>query len=177
MNLEDYLPNIVKEVREFAALMATENTETTDLHSAIQSVFNDQFATTLTENGCKRWESIMSIKPLDTDTIDIRRYRILARLNEQLPYTERNLEQRLADLCGEDGYEIALDKPNYKLKVRIALDVKKKYDEVEKMLDRTTPCNLVLDISLLYNKWNMVSEKTWGAATNITWKQIREEVV
>lgn len=177
MSIEKYIPEILKDVREFACMVASEDHEIVAARSAVTNVFNDQFASTLTTNGCKRWESILKIKPMDTDSVDIRRFRILARLNEQLPYTFRNLEHRIEYLCGENGYRIKLDKQNYVLIVKIALNVKKKYDEVVSILERTTPCNLILDVSLLYNTHSKLKTFTYNNLNNYKQIEIREEVL
>lgn len=176
-NLISYVPGVLQEVREFKAITTAENPEIDSLDLAIDKTLNNQFIGTLDSYGCARWEKILGIKSLDTDTLQERNFRILARVNEQLPYTYRSLEERLADLCGEDGYSIVIDKENFILKIRIALSAKKNFAAVAELLDRITPCNLILNVSLLYNTWDMVSGMTWEEAGRRTWNQLREEAI
>ncbi|QNK86283.1 hypothetical protein H7992_13500 [Sporosarcina sp. resist] len=73
-----------------------------------------------------------------------RKFRILAKMNNNLPYTFRALIQRLNALCGEGTYQVFLDANAYELQFeffeRIA-DVKLLKDTMEEMI----PVNLALD--------------------------------
>lgn len=176
-NLISYIPGVLQNIREYKVICIAENPEIDALDTAIDKALSNQFIGLLDSHGCTRWEKILGIKPLDTDTLQERNFRILARVNEQLPYTHRSLEKRLADLCGKDGYSIVMDKDNFVLKIRIALSAKKNFAAVAELLDRITPCNLILNISLLYNTWDMVSGMTWEEAGRRTWNQLREEAI
>jgi hypothetical protein len=148
-NILDYLPNIMKEFREFQSIANAENPEISSLWGVLENVLNDQFVSDSTENGVKRWESVLMIVPKNTETLDIRKFRISTRLNEQLPYTFTSLEQKLANLCGKDGFTMTLNSGTYTLKVRVELSAKGKYDEVDALLNRIVPVNLLIDLSLL----------------------------
>ncbi|ABX43306.1 YmfQ family protein [Lachnoclostridium phytofermentans] len=174
-NLISYVPGVLQEVREFKAITTVENPEIDNLSVSLGLALNNQFIGYLDNYGCSRWETMLAIKPLDTDTLQERNFRILARVNEQLPYTYRSLEERLADLCGKDGYSIVMDKAKYILNVRIAQSAKKNFSAVAELLDRITPCNLILSISLLYNTHNMVGGFTHNQLSAYTYGQIREE--
>lgn len=175
VDITEYFPEIMKEVAEFKSLATAENPELTELWTELDNVMADQFIDTLSENGVKRWEKMMHIKPLDTDNLDLRKFRIKARYNEQLPYTMATLITQLERLCGEGGYFVSL--VGYELTVKIDLGVKKKYDEVQKMLNRICPCNVLIDLSLLYNTWETVSSLTWQQVSAMTWQQLREDVI
>lgn len=174
-NLISYVPGVLQEVREFKAITTTENPEIDSLDIAIDKALNNQFIGTLDLYGCARWEKILGIKALDTDTLQERNFRILARVNEQLPYTYRSLEERLADLCGKDGYSIAMDIENFVLKVRIGLSAKKNFIAVAELLDRITPCILILSVSLLYNTHRKLGSYTHAQLAAYTHTQLREE--
>jgi hypothetical protein len=177
ISLLEYLPGVLREIKEFKALATSEDPEAVTLWEELENVLDDQFVSDATLNGVKRWESILSIKPLDSDTLDERKFRILLKLNEQLPYTYRNLESQLALLCGDDGYKLILDNDNYALTVRVSLTAKKKLTELGNLLDRIIPCNIVISLLLMYNQWLTAKTKTWGGAFTYTWGQIRSEVI
>jgi hypothetical protein len=177
VKLIDYLPGILKEVREFKAISTAENPELSSLWDAIEDALNDQFVHDATVNGVKRWESILGIVPKGTENLDIRKFRIISRLNEQLPYTYRKLEQQLKTLCGEEGYSLVLQNNEYKLIVRVELSVKGKFNEVDSLLKRTLPANLVIDLSLLYNQHSKLANFTHNQLANYTHNQLRNEVV
>lgn len=167
----------MKEFREFKAISTAETPELLYLWGVLEDVMNDQFVNDATQNGVKRWESILKIVPKGTDSLDIRKFRILTRLNEQLPYTYTTLEQRLITLCGQNGYSLQLNNTEYTLKVRVELTVKGKFDEVKSMLQRIVPANIVIDLSLLYNQHSLLSNFTHSQLANYTHDQLRNEVL
>ncbi len=177
INLIDYLPGVLREVKEFKALATVENPEAIKLWEELENVLDDQFVNESTLNGVKRWESILGIKALDTDTLSDRKFRILSRLNEQLPYTYKNLDAQLALLCGTDGYKIVMDNNTYALTVKVLLTVKKKFSEVESLLERVVPCNIVISLILMYNQHSTLSQFTHDQLSQFTHSQLREEVL
>nr|DAT53034.1 MAG TPA: tail protein [Caudoviricetes sp.] len=177
VDISVYLPEAVKHYREIVGITEAENPELTMLWTAADSVFLDQFIETLTDNGCKRWEKILDIKPRDTDTLQVRRFRIKARINEDLPYTWRALEKVLDTMCGKGAYAMTLYNEEYRLVILLELTVKKLFDEVEQSVKRMIPANLILDVRLRYNTWGQVKVLTWGDLKNRTWKDVKEEVL
>lgn len=177
INLIEYLPGVLREIKEFKALSAVENTEVIRLWEELENLLDDQFVNDSTLNGVKRWERILGIKALDTDTLSDRKFRILTRLNEQLPYTYTNLEAQLNLLCGRDGYKLILDSSAYALTVKVALTVKKKYAEVSNLLDRVVPCNIVITLLLMYNQNSTLHQYTHVQLRHKTYGELREEVL
>lgn len=177
VDLLSYQSNIIQQIREFKVLSKVENPQHEYVWQAVEDAINDQFATTLTDNGCKRWESIMDIHKLDTDDLDFRRFRILSRLNEQLPYSYRMLELQLRTLCGDDGYTMTLRNNEYTLVVKIALASKNKYSDVNFTLRKYVPANIIIDVSLMYNTYEVLSQFTHEELANYTHNELREEVI
>lgn len=177
IDLLSYQSNIIKQIREFKVLAEIENPKLGCVWQAVEDAINDQFATSLTENGCKRWESIMEIQAKDTDELGFRRFRILSRLNEQLPYSYRLLELQLRTLCGENGYKMILQNNTYTLIVKVALIAKDKFSDVGNTLRRYVPANIVIDLSLLYNTHEVLASFTHEQLANYTHLQLREEVI
>jgi hypothetical protein len=177
VSLINYLPNVLKDYEELTAIMSTDSTEVNTLWIDLENVTNDQFCDTLTTNGCKRWESILNITAKDTDTLDDRRFRIKSRLNEQLPYTHKVLEQQLITLCGPDGYSLEIDNNAYRIKVRVDLLVKAQFNAVSELLGRMRPCNMVVDLDLLYNQHLTLANFTYGHLAGYTQQQLRDEVI
>ena len=172
-----YQPEVIRDYREFKAIAQTENSALTDCWSASDKVFCNQFVETLTEEGCRMWENCLGIQPMGTDTLEERRFRIKARLNENLPYTMRMLKNSLSALCGADGYSLTLYAGEYRLKILVELTVKKMFAEAENMVKRMIPANMIIDISLRYNQWLALRPITWGQAAGYTWGEIKEEVI
>lgn len=175
--LIDYLPPNLQLIREFKEIAKAEKKEIYDLWQELEDVLNDAYINHATVDGIDRWEKIFKVVPKPTDTDEIRRFRIIARLNEQLPYSYRNLELQLKNLCGDKGYTMELKNNDYILKVRVELKVKEKYDEVDSLLNRVMPANIVIDLSLLYNQHKTLAKFTHAQLSKFTHKHIRNEVM
>ena len=174
IDLKDYWPLVTKKILEFEKIADAENPEINNLWAAHKDVLDNQFIKTLTEEGCKRWENILNIVPMGTDTLDDRRFRILARINADLPFTFRQLENMLYALCGDD-YTCELINNDYKLVVRLALGVRRQYDEVSSLLKKVVPANLLIDLDLLWNQYLILEPFTHEDLEPYTHEELREE--
>ncbi len=177
INILNYLPEFLTEFREFRELAATENPELLSIWGILEDLLRDQFVVDSTENGIKRWEKILGIFPKGTDNLDIRKFRVMARLNDKLPYTKWTLEQKLAVLCGEEGYSVELRNNEYTLVVKVALIAKEKFYEVKKLLRRIVPANIQIDLSLIYNTHEILSRYTYVQLAAYMHEHLRSEVL
>lgn len=175
--LLDYFPQILKEFREVQAIAGTEQPEAEQMWDALQAVLNDQFVLDATENGVRRWEGILKIIPKATASLYDRRFLILARLSEELPYSLRMLMRQMESLCGKTGYTIQRKNKEYTLVVRIALTARSNYDDVNNMLQRMIPANMIIDLSLLYNQHKTLGSFTHRQLSAYTHNQLRNEVL
>lgn len=176
-NLIDYLPQVLKEVRELKLIFQSEQTEIADLWGSIDNALNDQFVIDATEYGVGRWEKILGIIPKATESLDARKFRILTRLNEQLPYTMRTLKQQLEALCGKDGYSIELYNDVYTIEVKVNLIAKSNFDDVDALLQRVIPANMIIDLGLMYNQHSTLKQFTHAHLQAYTYNQLRSEVL
>lgn len=174
IDLKDYWPLVTKKILEFEKIADAENPEINNLWAAHKDVLDNQFIKTLTEEGCARWENILNIVPMGTDTLEDRRFRILARINADLPFTFRQLENMLYALCGDD-YTCELINNDYKLVVRLALGVRRQYDEVSSLLKKVVPANLLIDLDLLWNQYLILEPFTHEDLEPYTHEELREE--
>lgn len=161
-NLIDYLPEFLRDVREYKAILTDAiQPEFVKLFEAIERVLNNQFITTSDEYGVSRWEKMLGIVPQATTSLDNRKFTILTRMNEQLPYTMTSLKQRLEGLCGKNGYSVEVDANTFTLRVGVALTSRSSFKDVEIMLEKIVPANMVLDLHLIYEQ-----HKTWSEYTH-----------
>ena len=170
----DYLPKVVKTIKEFEVLGDAENPEINNLWLDNQIVLNNQFINTLDEQGCARWEKMLDITPKGTATIEDRRLAILARINASLPYTYRQLENFLRNICADD-YTMTLDNENYTLTVLLSLSRQNQFDEVSNLLARVIPANLICNVSLKYNQYKIIKPYRYRLLVNYTCHEIRVE--
>lgn len=175
--LNEYLPSILLKTYEFPLLCDTEQREFDRLNTAVDEVLDAQFVSTAGERGIERYEQIFSIVPQDTDTLDERRFRVLAKINAQLPFSIRRLRQQLATLCGDDGYKLEVNGGVYTLTVKVALTAKRNQQAVEELLVDIVPANMVCTTSLLYNQHADLTRFTHAQLALLTHFEIREEVL
>ena len=177
VDLSGYLPDLLKNVQELNEIMKVETPAVQAIWQACEDCMNDQFISEATENGIARREKMLNITPYATDTLDDRRFRLLARYSENMPYTRRSLENLLVSLCGENGYKLTFITAKFTVNIKVALTAKKQVDSVKELLERILPYSMLFTVELLYNTWEKVQPYTWGALSNITWKEMKEEVL
>lgn len=175
--LINYLPEFLREVREYKAILTDAvQPEIDELHKNIERILNNQYIETADEYGVSRWEKMLKISPQATASLDNRKFTILTRMNEQLPYTMTSLKQRLENLCGKDGYSVEVDANAFKLKVGVALTSRSSFNDVELMLEKVVPANMVLEVTLIYEQhenWTAYTHKQLSAYTH---EQLRNGV-
>ena len=175
--LQDYLPSILLKTYEFPLLCETEQPEIDRLHDAADAVLDAQFLSTAGEYAIQRYEKIFGITPMDTDTLAERRFKVLTRINTQLPFSVCRLRQQLATLCGENGYKLEVGGGKYTLSVKVALTAKRNQQAVEELLADIVPANMVCTTSLLYNQHADLTRFTHTQLALLTHFEIREEVL
>lgn len=177
IDLKEYLPDVLQDVTEMRAIMDAETPEISAIWQACEDCMNDQFISEATKNGIARREKMLGITPYATDTLEDRRFRLMTRYNESIPYTKKGLDVMLASLCGEDGYILKILTADFTVNVKVALTAKKQEEAVKEMLERVLPYNMVFTVELLYNKWKMLEPYKWSVIKTVTWKDLKEEVL
>ena len=175
--IQEYWPSVLQEIEEFKELANAENIEINGLKESITNLIDDQFIETATERGIARRERIFKITPYADDNLETRRFRVLARENDKLPYTYRVLENKLNQLCGENGYVMTLNAGEYTLNIKIELVVKRMFDEVDKLARKMAPANLIITVELRYNQHLTLAKFTHAQLSQYTHKELREEVI
>lgn len=177
VNLIEYIPLFIQKYREIQQIMSTEDSELQAIEGEGEKIKNNQFIYSCDETGVKRFEDMLGIIALDDDTIENRIFKIVSRWNNDSPYTTKMIKDKLEILCGDDGYSINVEYNNYKIVIRVALTSKKNYSEIEKMLNAVIACNLILDLSLLYNQHSALASFTHSQLAAYTQYELRNEVV
>lgn len=175
--LIDYLPHYMQEYAEIKAIMKAEQPEIDSLWSSVEQALADQFILEASAYGVSRWESMLSISPKDTDTLDERKFRILTRLNQELPYTLTKLKEALTTLCGADGYFIDLQAAEYCITVKLAVGNYSNYQEVADLLAKMIPANLTQFVKVMYNTHDAVGNYRHVDLAAYTHQFIRSEVL
>ena len=174
--LIDYLPPFVQNFLEMRHIMSAEQPEVDTLWNSCEDVLNESFIMTASENGLKRWEFITGVTPKDTDTLDERRFRILTKMNQELPYTMTKLQEVLTVICGEGNFFIDLQPNNYHIEIKLALTNSNNYGEVVDVLKKMIPANLTQHVQIMYNSNKTFVEFTHAELAAYTHERLRNEV-
>lgn len=175
-NLIEYLPEFMREFKEMQYLCEVEQIQCSDLLDTIEQTWDNQFIETCDEATIERWEKMLRIIPLDSDSLEDRKFRILKLIKLKYPYTSKVLDEYLTEICGgEDYYSIIFYEEEMVLKIRIALSRKNQKDEIEKWLRKIIPANLLLDFSVLYNTHADLKKYTYGQLSSYSHTEIREK--
>lgn len=175
--LIEYLPDVVRDYAEFQGLTAGEQPEFEQVWDQADELLENQFILTAGNLGLSRWEKILGVVPKATDTLDDRRFRILARLNEELPYTVPQLRNILKMLCGEGNFSAEIETGTYELTVKIGLAAKSNFRDVETLLGRISPENLIINLSQLYNAHARLNQFTHAQLAAYSYYDLRNEVL
>ena len=175
--LIDYLPQYMQEYLEMQNVMGAEQPEFDLLWGACENALSDQFILDATEYGVMRWEDMLNITPKDTESLDERKFRILARMNQELPYTMTKLKEVLTNLCGADGFNIDLQPNLYHIEIKLAIGRHSNYQEVVNLLTKMIPANMTQYVKLMYNKNEMVNLYRHMDLSAYTHNQVRNEVL
>lgn len=175
--LIDYLPPVLQQTREMQAVMEGEQPAVAGLWDAWKTVLDALFVRYANEQGLARWERMLGIRPRGTDSMEVRRVAVLARLNEQLPFTERTLRLMLDGVCGPGGYTLEIIYREYRVFVRVHLWEKRAMDEAAALLGRVVPANMVIDLGLRYNTHRMLRPRLHRMLRRTTHRALREEVL
>lgn len=171
--LINYLPFVVRDYAEFKGITGAEQPEFEQAWAAADDLLSNQFIHTAGNLGLSRWEKILDITPKGTDTLNDRRFRILARLNEELPYTLPQLRVILESLCGPGNSSAEVT--DYTLHVKVGVAAKKNFEDVQILLERLAPVNLVLVLQQLFNIHQTLKQFTHAQLAWYTHFEVRTE--
>lgn len=177
VNIIDYLPQVLKDLEEIKALNDVENPILIQEWMFAENQLNNQFIETANEDGIKRYERMLKLNYSDADTLETRRFRILSRFQEQAPYTWRVLNKILTSLLGTGGYRVERNVADKVLNLKIDLTVSSQFDILVETLERIVPANMEINVELLFNSHQTLSQFTHEQLSAYTHKQLREGVL
>ena len=145
VDLLSYWMPTLKMLKEFKEIAKTEEPELEYLLQEMEKVLANMFIDTADVYGIKQFEDMMGLYPAEGESLETRRFNVLVKWNDKVPYTEKELYNRLESLCGGAEYfGINTDYANYLLEITTHLGVAGAFDAVCELLANMIPCNLVL---------------------------------
>lgn len=176
VDLMSYIPDFLKEYEEMKAIQGVLQPEVQLMEDETQVLLDNQFILSSDTKSIRRYEKMLEIPLFSEDTLGDRRFKVLSKWNRMIPYTKITLRQKLVVLCGEDGYTLVIT-PQKDVIVRVALKSKRNLNEVMEMLEEFVPCNMLIDLDLLYNQHSVLGKFTHKQLGAWTHRQIRNEVL
>ena len=173
VDLLSYWMPILRNIKEFKEIAKAEEPELIYILTEIDRAIANMYIETADEYGIKRFEDIMGIYPETGATLEDRRFAVMVKWSDQLPYTEETLKDLLTILCGEDGYTVLVDYDTYRITVKLALGNEDSVEAVRELLERIAPANMERIIAL-FNTHIILSGFTHEHLNAYTHKEVRE---
>lgn len=144
-DLISYLPPVLQSIRELQAITNSENPEFQLVFDTSEKVLGNLFIHDADEDGIKRYEKLLGIKPSSDDTLQSRIFRVMARWNDRIPYTWNSFMDKLDILCGEGNYTITLKNDEYTIDLTTHIGIYGGLNELYNLLEKIIPCNLIVN--------------------------------
>lgn len=146
VDLLSYWMPVLRKIKEFKEIAKAEEPELRYLLEAIDRTLSNFFITTADEYGISRFENMMGIFPDEDEGLETRRFNVLIKWNDKVPYTDEELYNRLLSLCGKGNFTITPHYEEYRINITTAVGIKGVFDAVTTLLQDMLPCNLVLEL-------------------------------
>ena len=146
IDISKLYPMTISDFEEFLEIAKVENSNFNRVKVELLQMFSMRFVNETDEMGIARWEKMLKLKRRPSDTLEIRRMKVLAKINNKLPYTWRSLQQLLNSIFGEGNYQITLDPQEYILELLIPSE-QNYYREVSEILEPMIPLNIYMIIA------------------------------
>lgn len=147
IHVERYYPAVLAPAKEFKAIAEVVNPELNLVWQWVWQLFCNTFVYYIDEAGAARWESMLKLRPKATDDLAARRRRILAKINSQLPYTHRQLQNMLDATYGAGKSRVLINYNDYALWVDILASILTRTKEMRTFLRVIVPANMTIGIS------------------------------
>lgn len=175
--LLDYLPSFIKKIEEFKKIMEINDLEILNINEGIDDILKNLFIFDASEDAINRYENILEIIPKSTHNLEKRKDNILFKYRQTLPFTVCNLIFMLNSICGENGYVLDIIYESFILKIKIKLENKGLKDIIDELLERVVPMNLIINVYIDYNTWNMIRPFKWDDIKIYKWQNLKDDEI
>lgn len=140
-----YLRSATSKILEFREIAHTENMEIDLLKEQQNIIFNNVFVSYANEAGIERYEKMLELPKEVPD--GLRRYNILSKLWNRLPYNYMWLNEKLIAICEGSSFFVRIE--NYSLEIDVPIEKGYVIEKLESDLRKEIPCNLTLCVIAL----------------------------
>lgn len=142
----DYLPEYLREVKEFQALDGCTNPMMESLMQRSNQVYSNRFILTADSDTISRWEKIFKIIPPQNFSLDSRRLKVFQKKSEKIPYTFIMLSNYLSQLF--KNVTVSRDLSKHDFYVVVQMDEDTQVDNLYSSLRKMLPANMLIYITL-----------------------------
>ena len=178
MKIKDLMPKIYEVNTEMNAILDAEQLEINDsLEIKVRTSFENTFIATADEDGITQFEKLFGITANpEEESLDFRRARLYNRINTSPIYTETWLKSKLNEVIGDGAWRYDIDYNEYTLDIYILRPGKAWLNELQILLTKVMPCNIVWTIHIYTISWLVVKENTqkWSDVSTMTWQEVME---
>ena len=169
-------PTIVTQIPDIAQIYAINEEQGEQLDADVEQINNDIFVDSMGDDTLKHWESIFGLTVPDDSSLDDRRIKVKGKMMEKLPYSYRVVISNL-DALLPNGYDLTINEDLTYMQVKIVLTSKYMLANVQQFLDSIVPLNMVLDVVLMFNTYNVLGLYTHNHLSQYTYQGLNDEPI
>lgn len=168
----NYYPEVIKAIREFQALIATQSLSITEMHEELAKILENAYLDTATEDRISDWEHFLGItpKPQGDDTLETwlsdRKETILARLYKTQKLNTKSISEIVEIFTGGTATSYFKNGTIYVLISPPKNNKQYKFDNVEQELRKKIPAHLKFSVATNYFTWGDIQK------ANATWNDV-----
>ena len=168
-------PGRIINIRDIREIYELNEKQEDAFDKAIEAIENDMNISTMSKQMAQRYEMYLDIAAQDNDTLEEKRFRIAAKINERAPYTLEVFKKRLETVAGKGNINVFVEGNH--VTVRLSLERKKMYDCIVELVEDIVPLDQIVTVDVLYNRWSDFKEFKYSQLSKFTWQQLMEEDV
>lgn len=176
MQLLEYWPPVLREIREFREIASAEQPEAESAADAVFGLADELFMDSMGERSIERWEKILNLVPdAENERLEERRQRVVNVYNTQIPFTGLWLKNWLNEVAGKENYVLDLDRGAYRCDVLLTAFSDQYQTQLREALRKILPANLSLTVMEYRMRYKQLEAyaKTWDqwAALGLNWDE------
>lgn len=166
----------VSGIKEVALIWSISEKYLQKLNDEIERLDNDLIVETSDEPSVERRENIYALTPSVEETLDDRKFDILAKMSDPAIYTMRYLQAYLANLIGQENFRLTADAKKMTVALSVTISGKSQEATIKKYMDKIVPLHIRLEFETLYNTWGDIKDHTssWADLKKHTWQYWKE---
>lgn len=172
-----WYPQHIQRMKEYVRLTAGVDSELSKAWDAVELLMQNQYLDTMDAQTCYRYEQFLGIVASPLDSLDDRRRRIKGYFASNLPYTEIKLNEILTAMCGQDGYELIINRHVGTVEILIKLNSVRLVDNAKEVIRRAAPADMGVTARILFNIHARFRSMTQAQLSVYTHYQLRNDQI